>query len=266
MDEVSLFKARVKELSYRASSSGYITHTEFLSLSEQNIFYDYLKEEHIDYRKKQLSSSAFVFDGGHEEDDRKMIFFLPSYITEDEFHQKHLDEDYISCLEITPKVIKFAETLTHRDYLGALMNLGFMRNRFGDILTDGTVAYLFCAREIKDQVIENLGKVRHTAVDVKEIKLSECPFTQRFLEKNLIVASDRLDVILGEVFNLSRRSAQEVIAQENVCINGRTIMNNSFALKENQRVSVRGHGKFIFVSSNGTTKKGRLKVKVKVFA
>ena len=43
--------------------------------------------------------------------------------------------DYpIDCLKIEPKALRFSEELGHRDYLGALLNLGVDRSVVGDIL------------------------------------------------------------------------------------------------------------------------------------
>ena len=39
----------------------------------------------------------------------------------------------IRCIRISPLSKKFSETLTHRDYLGALIHLGIERSRLGDI-------------------------------------------------------------------------------------------------------------------------------------
>lgn len=40
----------------------------------------------------------------------------------------------IDCLRIEPKALKFSEELSHRDYLGALLNLGVDRSVIGDIV------------------------------------------------------------------------------------------------------------------------------------
>ena len=64
---------------------------------------------------------------------------------------------------------KFAETLSHRDYLGALMNLGIERYLIGDILVDEKCAYIFCMSHIMDLLKEQLGQVRHTRVAVEEV-------------------------------------------------------------------------------------------------
>ena len=42
---------------------------------------------------------------------------------------------------------KFAEDLTHRDFLGALMNLGIERGTLGDIILQEKEAFLFCKTE-----------------------------------------------------------------------------------------------------------------------
>ena len=40
----------------------------------------------------------------------------------------------MTCLKIEPKALRFSEELGHRDYLGALLNLGVDRSVVGDIL------------------------------------------------------------------------------------------------------------------------------------
>lgn len=68
-----------------------------------------------------------------------------------------------------------------------------------------------------------------------------------------------------QVFHLSRRDSQVLIASESIFINGMSMMNNAYILKENDRVSIKGHGKFIYLGQSKVTKKGRLFVKVKVY-
>jgi RNA-binding protein YlmH len=43
------------------------------------------------------------------------------------------------------------------------------------------------------------------------------------------------------------------------------MMNNAHILKENDRVSIKGHGKFIYLGQSKVTKKGRLFVKIKIY-
>lgn len=72
--------------------------------------------------------------GGFDGAERVMVAFGPA----------PEPADYpITCLHIAPKQEKFAEELTHRDYLGTLMGLGLERRVLGDILPCGKGAYLF---------------------------------------------------------------------------------------------------------------------------
>ena len=64
----------------------------------------------------------------------------------------------ISCVVIRPSAPKFAEELTHRDFLGALMNLGIERDVLGDIIVRGAVGYVFC----EDAMADYLEKKHHT--------------------------------------------------------------------------------------------------------
>ena len=93
----------------------------------------------------------------------------------------------------------------------------------------------------------------------------DLPFKPRFEEKTIYIASDRLDNVLAEVYSLSRRSAQEVIASESVFVNGMTMKNNSHVLKRMDRVSVKGHGKFLYLDEAKPTRRGRLVAKVKLY-
>lgn len=263
MENKDLIYARAKELAFRASSQATLSHTDFLSLSEQNEFFSFLKNEHINPDTGRFLGARFCLYGGHEESDRKMIFFLPFYLEEEEFRQLQDDGDTISCLHIYPKNRRFSDVLTHRDYLGALMKLGYERDQFGDILSDGTDGYVFVNKQISRYVKEELVKIKHTTVEVDIILPKDCPFEQKFVEETIHIPSERIDCIIGEVFHLSRRSAQELIGKECVFVNGITMKNNSHVLKENSRVSIRGYGKFIYLANARLTKKGRLCAKVK---
>ena len=69
----------------------------------------------------------YTLFGGCDETERNIARFVDS-------EEPGYEEDFpIVCLEILPKSEKFAEPLCHRDFLGALMNLGIERKNIGDI-------------------------------------------------------------------------------------------------------------------------------------
>lgn len=161
---------------------------------------------------------------------------------------------------------KFADALTHRDYLGALMHLGIVREKTGDILCEDAEAYIFVSAEIVSVIAEELTRVKHTDVICEAVSPENCNFEQKYKELSGSVASERLDAVLAMAFRLSRGTAKELIDGENVMIDGRTTTDPGRILKAQERISVRGYGKFIYDGSGDRTKKGRTFAKVRIFA
>ena len=66
--------------------------------------------------------------GGNVYAERKIVVFKPIEV--------YYEEDVpITLLKIEPLNKKYADTLNHRDYLGAILNLGIDRSKIGDIFT-----------------------------------------------------------------------------------------------------------------------------------
>ena len=263
MDEQELLVARFRELADRAYIRGYVTHTDFLSLSEQNVVLDLLHKENILPEKGIFHGAYFRFLGGHQESDRNILFFSPEPLQDEGWLT--LEEENIACLCLTPKSIKYADSLTHRDYLGTLMHLGYDRRNFGDILTDSTIGYVFLLRRVVEDVRENLVKVKHTPIEGEAIPPRSCPFVFRFEDRKIYLAHNRIDAVIKEAFDLSRRDSQEKISKEEVFVDGRLIKDNAFRLKKDMRVSVRGKGKFIYVGDEKKTKKDRIVTSIRVY-
>ena len=257
MEEQALLFARFKELSSRAFQRDILQHTEFLGASEQALFLDH---------RRELADAPYLLYGGHEEAERAVLAFLPSYLADgSQEHQAEIFSDIIACVRIRPLNEKFADALSHRDYLGALMNLGIERDKLGDILTDGTTAYCFCMADIAAFLCENLTRVRHTSVSCEQIAPEECGIKPRTEMLSVNVASERLDAVISAVWKLSRGVSAELIAGEKVFVDGRTARQAGSSIPTSARVSVRGYGKFIYEGAERETKKGRLYVRIRRF-
>ena len=245
MNEQELCKKRLIDLSKQADIKGIVTFSDFLNLNEQNIY-------HIS--QKELYTQAKLF-GGYDNAERQMVAFIPDAL--------YYEFDYpIKCIHIVPKYPKFAEKLTHRDILGALMNLGIERNRLGDILCLDEDYYVFCDEDISPFILGELSKIRHTMVDLSEE--TECAHLKaniRLEEHYDMIASNRIDCIIAKAFHLSRSEAAELLASEKVFINGKCITNCNQSCDNGAIISVRGKARFIFDDCNSTSKKGKLRVK-----
>lgn len=173
------------------------------------------------------------------------------------------DEEFpISCVVIEPLLKKFAEKLGHRDYLGAIMNLGIERSVIGDIFVKDTTAYVFCVDRIAQYIADNLDKIRHTNVKctIEKGKIEAVAPEKKAV--SVVVSSERIDAVVAKLYNMSRSQSIEHFRGKKVMVNGRVMENNSYSMKPADVISVRGYGKFIFMGVENETKKGRLKVQL----
>lgn len=241
MEKETLFEKRMKELSKNAYYRGVLTFSDFLDLNELHM---------LQSLPKNGSGVKVETFGGYALAERQMAAFIPDAL----FFQ----QDYpISCIRIRPAAEKFAESLTHRDYLGAILNLGIERNKIGDILVEGKTAHVFCHENMAPFLLQELCRVRHTNV-VPELlnALEELPSLKT--EKiSGTVSSVRLDSVIALAFSSSRSSMISLIEGGKVFVNGKNILSNGYNLKVGDIVSVRGKGKFRFEEVGGITKKNR---------
>ena len=116
--EEQQLEKRFLELGEQAWQRGTAVYSDFLNLNELNIF------QEVRPKLPHLETESF---GGYELAERQIAVFRPEA-------PLFCTEPPIACLRITPLQEKFAEALTHRDYLGAVLNLGLQRSCLGDIL------------------------------------------------------------------------------------------------------------------------------------
>ncbi len=259
MELKEIIESRINDLMEESLKNNYIVSTKFLSLSEQNFAISKINE--LKSLKNELD---IFFYGGNEESDRKKIYFIPK------FYSYSLDEikknSEISLLKITPKNIKFSDSINHRDVLGSLMSLNYNRNMFGDIIIKDDIYYVYLDSKIVDEVSSSLTSIKHTSITSSILNINEVNISLNFKEIIINVASLRLDSIIKEVFKISRNDSQELIKNEFVFIDGNLITSTSYEVKENNRISVKSKGKFIFLNLEGKSRKDRLFLKIKLYS
>lgn len=147
----------------------------------------------------------------------------------------------------------------HRMILGALMSLGIERNTIGDIyITTGNDVYFYATKEIEPYLISELRVIAHQAVELEEKKEIEGQIKKNMKTKTAFVASFRLDLITAQIFNLSRREAQELIKNKDCKVNQRIIDNTSYELHEHDVISLKGYGRGVIESIGGLSKGGKI--------
>ena len=242
--EEQLFRKRIQELADLCFRRDVPVNTDFLNLSEQTIFQNI---------SGTLPPVRYVLSGGFESSERKVVCFLPSY------EEELLDPPY-DCLKVSPVNRKCAEELYHRDYLGAIMNLGIERSMLGDIVIKDGDAYVFVLKKMSQYLLDSLTTIRHTTISVSLIDEPDEILKPEFEEIGGTVSSIRLDSIVALCGRLSRTKASAYIESEKVFINGQMVSQVSRTLKDGEIISIRGIGKFKYAGSGGQTKKGRTSV------
>ena len=247
--EELLLQKRLVELSRIAYTREIVTFSEFLNLNELNILHT---------TPKNMLLSQYKTYGGYGLSERQMAVFLPDAL--------YYDYQYpIQIIEISPVNRKFAEELSHRDYLGAVMNLGIERCKLGDILIEDGKAILFAKEELGSYIMEHLTRIRHTTVKTSILPAFEDSYEPRYEELKGTVASVRLDTVLSLAYPLSRSKVTGLIEGARVFVNGKLVTSNGYRLKEGDILSVRKMGRIGYNGILSETKKGRYMVSIRKY-
>lgn len=248
--EVQQLQNRLRDLAEKSYRQNLFTFTGFLGLREQDVFWR---------MEPELKFAGYTLFGGAEGTDRRMIRF--GNVQEAGYETPFP----IVCIHIEPLAAKFADPLSHRDFLGALMNTGIERSTMGDIRAGEKEAYLFCTDTMADYICQNLEQVKHTRVSCTVVS----DWAEILQEEPVIccvqVASLRVDAMLAKLYNKSRSDCLELFRSGRVFVDGRLCENNSRILKSGETVNARGFGKFVVRGEIRQTKKGKLCVEAAVY-
>ncbi|MCM1039680.1 MAG: YlmH/Sll1252 family protein [Ruminococcus sp.] len=248
--ELQQLKKRLLELADKSYSRGIYTYTSFLGLAEQQVFYEI---------EKEVAYAGVGLEGGAPACERKMIRF-------GSVENLGYEEEYpIACLEMAPVTPKFADTLTHRDFLGTIMNHGIERDTIGDIFVRDGGGILFCKQSIAPYLLENLTQVKHTSIRCRILEDTVSLQSAEPEEISLTVSSARIDSVIAKIYHMSRSRSLELFSAGKIYVNGIATENVSYQLKKDDAVTVRGYGKFIFYGMTSETRKGRERISVGIY-
>lgn len=248
--EEERLKKRFLELSHRADTRGIYTYTDFLGLHELDLLMQL---------EREWGKVGMTLYGGAEGCERVMARFGT------EENCGYAEAFPLVVLEARPKQQKYADTLTHRDLLGAIMALGVERDQIGDIFLQDNVGYLICSETASRLLLQEFTKARHTDLSVRELEnLPEGIGTKRE-EKTVLVSSERLDAIVAAVYAMSREKSQALFDGRKVYVDGRLCEQASRCAVSGQTISVRGSGKFLYCGVQAESRKGKRYVRVECY-
>lgn len=167
----------------------------------------------------------------------------------------------VSCVLIKPRMQKYADKLTHRDILGAVLNLGTKRDTIGDIYINDNEAYMFCLDTVRQYITDSLIKVKHTFVSCEQTT-KRIDINVNRTEECIQVSSLRIDSIVAKAYRLSRNEAQTLIRSGRVYINGIGCESAGRTPKAGEVITVRGYGRMEYKETVKETKKGNLVVNI----
>lgn len=241
---------RFQELAERAYAQGNYCFTNFLDLAALSSFFRVLPF---------LPPVPYALFGGAEGCERKLL-----RLGNEDFCGYEMPFP-IACIRMFPLNKKFADPLTHRDFLGALMALGLEREMLGDIMVRENEAYLFCLERIAPYILENFVQARHTTLCCEIVSTPPEGALFRTEKRVVQLSSERIDALIAHVYRLSRSDAQALFPTGKIFVDGRLCENTGYTPKPGEIISVRGFGRMRYTGTESLSKKGKCNVAVEVY-
>lgn len=235
-------------------SCNHLVYTNFLDINEEKIAVSILNKYKINYN---------IFKP-IEDSSKSAILFMPDYLINENIEVIY--SKYFSVIKIIPKV---KGLLKHRQYMGAIYSLGLKEDMIGDIFVQDDFAYLVTFKSNLEFVITNLKNVGKSEVKLEELDVNSYEIKKlriRYENTNVIVASNRIDVILSEVYSLSRNETKAKIQNGDLYINSKEIYFAPYNVEEGDIVSFSKCGKFKVCKILGTTKSGKIVLNIQKYS
>jgi photosystem II S4 domain protein len=238
--------ARVIDRADQAIKTWEVVLTDFLSPPElmeiQKVF-------------SRLTEVHLVAWGGYPQAERQRIAIARADLP--------LDQSQVALVVLEIAGNFLFDTATHRDFLGAMLGTGIVREKTGDIIVLGERgAQAIVVPELVEFLQMNLQQVRSVPVKTQPIELSELKVREpKKKELTTVEASLRLDAIASAGFGMSRSKMVDLIDSGDVRVNWKDITQASSQVKSGDLIAIRGKGR-LEVGEIAVTKKDRYRVQL----
>lgn len=222
------------------------------------VFTDFLSPPELAESQRvfsRLTEVQFVAWGGYPQAERQRLAIARSEVPIDQSSVS------ITALEIAGNFL--FDPANHRDFLGAMLGTGIVREKTGDIIVLGERgAQAIVVPEMAEFLEMNLQQVRSVPVKTQRIELSELKIKEpKKKELTTVEASMRLDAIASAGFGMSRTKMVELIDGGDVRVNWKEITQASYAVKAGDLIAIRGKGR-LEIGEVTVTKKDRYRVQL----
>lgn len=248
MEDIKELSARMDDLLRRVEQTWQEALTDFMPAHQA-------KGLMTTFRHAGLFLEAW---GGYEEAERQRILIRP-----DNRPAKPKDFD---CVVLLYRTRDTNFRAGHRDYLGALLALGFERSRVGDLIAYDDGFDVICVRSFVPFFREHPLQLHGTTLSLSEKELEDwSPPKQRMDDKVISVDSLRLDAVLARAFDMSRNQAKSAVSRGLVKMNNKLQSKSGTLIEPGMTFSCRGRGKAKVLEVLGESRKGKTRVKIGLY-
>jgi photosystem II S4 domain protein len=241
--------ARVIDLAEQAIKTWEVVFTDFLSPPEV---------AQIQQQFQRLTEVQLLAWGGYPQAERQRIAIARSELP--------LDRAQVAVAALDMAGNFLFDQATHRDFLGAILGTGLVRDKIGDIIVLGERGgQVIVVPEIVEFLGTQLTQVRSVPVKTQLIDLSELKIREpKKKEMTTVEASMRLDAIASAGFGMSRNKMADLITGGDVRVNWKDISQASHIVKSGDLIAIRGKGR-LEIGEVAVTKKDRYRVQLTRF-
>ena len=204
---------------------------------------------------KRLTDVEVVAWGGYPQAERQRIAIARSDIPIDSASVN------VAAVEIAGNFL--FDTASHRDFLGAMLGTGIVREKTGDVIVLGERgAQAIVMPEMVEYLEMSLQQVRSVPVQTRRIELSELKIREpKKKEMTTVEASMRLDAVASAGFAMSRSKMADLIDSGDVRVNWKDVTQASYNVKSGDLIAVTGKGR-LEIGEVAVTKKERYRVQL----
>lgn len=199
-------------------------------------------------------SAKYIFFGGYDLASRRYLGVFPEW-----------DEDMLFPIDGITFNFPSAYSLSHRDFLGALMALKISRESVGDILVGEGQAVVFVSNTVSQHILSEIRKIGSVGVKAELGIPDSLPEVSEKVFLSGTVASNRIDCVVATIIGTSRSNALELIGEGRVSVNSIQCEKNTKSVHSGDSITIRGKGRFTVESMDEYSKKGRLILKYSKF-
>lgn len=204
---------------------------------------------------KRLTEVELIAWGGYPQAERQRIGISRSEVPFD------VAQVEVAAVDIAGNFL--FDPANHRDFLGAMLGTGIVRDKVGDIIVLGERgAQAIIVPELVEFLEASLVQVRSVPVKIQRIELSELKVRPpQKKEMTTVEASMRLDAIASAGFGMSRSKMADAISSRDVQVNWKEITQASYNVQSGDLISMRGKGR-LEVGEVAVTKKERYRIQL----